>query len=207
VQEFMEGDPNSQIEFYGKDGGLVYRLQGILIHRGGAYGGHYYAYIHSFEDGNWYLYDDTTVRLVDEPDEIVKNSFGHFMGATSAYMLIYKKVELDAAGLAVQRNFDLSIPEELKAIATEEIKQAKAEFEASMTSRIYGQMRGSTHPGGSVMSHMVEVFESPGKSVEIETSLEWTIKVLKEKVLQEYGLADEVQLSDLRLRNYRNDMD
>jgi hypothetical protein len=58
-----------------------------------------------------------------------------------------------------------------------------------------------------VMSHMVEVFESPGKSVEIETSLEWTIKVLKEKVLQEYGLADEVQLSDLRLRNYRNDMD
>lgn len=44
---------------YIKDGPLVYELYSILIHSGGAYGGHYYTYIKSFEDQKWYCFNDS----------------------------------------------------------------------------------------------------------------------------------------------------
>lgn len=35
---------------------MVYELKSIIIHRGGAYGGHYHAYIHDeLKDGEWDL--------------------------------------------------------------------------------------------------------------------------------------------------------
>ena len=39
----------------------MYELYSIMIHSGGAYGGHYYAYIKSFEDGKWYNFNDSSV--------------------------------------------------------------------------------------------------------------------------------------------------
>lgn len=35
-----------------------------MIHSGGALGGHYYAYIKSFENNNWYCFNDSTVELI-----------------------------------------------------------------------------------------------------------------------------------------------
>lgn len=32
-----------------------------MIHSGSAWGGHYYTYIKSFEDGQWYNFDDRNV--------------------------------------------------------------------------------------------------------------------------------------------------
>lgn len=54
-------------------------------------GGHYYAYIKSFEDGRWYNFNDSNVTVMD-PDEIPITSYG---GSTNrcAYMLFYRKVE------------------------------------------------------------------------------------------------------------------
>lgn len=47
-----------------KYGDNVYELFSILIHSGSAMGGHYYAYVKSFEDGKWYNFNDSTVSLI-----------------------------------------------------------------------------------------------------------------------------------------------
>jgi len=47
-----------KVKEYFKKGKDVYELYSILIHRGGAYGGHYYAFIKSFENGKWYEFND-----------------------------------------------------------------------------------------------------------------------------------------------------
>jgi len=56
------------------------------MHRGGAYGGHYFAYIKSFENGNWYNFNDTSVKDITHA-EIRENAFG---GSSTAYMLMYR---------------------------------------------------------------------------------------------------------------------
>jgi|TARA_B110000285_G_C15046261_1_gene574477 ubiquitin carboxyl-terminal hydrolase 47 len=50
-------------------------------------GGHYYAYIKSFEDGKWYNFNDAIVSEIGEGslNEKIQEMFGG--NATSAYML------------------------------------------------------------------------------------------------------------------------
>ena len=55
----------SILEFL-KSGDYVYNLYSILIHSGSAMGGHYYAYIKSFEDGKWYNFNDGNVNAIPE---------------------------------------------------------------------------------------------------------------------------------------------
>ena len=50
-----------RIEEYKKEGDCIYELYSVMTHQGGAAGGHYYTYIKSFEDGNWYEFNDTCV--------------------------------------------------------------------------------------------------------------------------------------------------
>ena len=71
-----------------KDGDYVYELYSVLVHSGGAMGGHYYTYIKSFEDGKWYNFNDSMVSGINE-DEIAK-VFGDKYGGATAYMLMYK---------------------------------------------------------------------------------------------------------------------
>lgn len=54
-------DASSKVQEYLQQGEFVYELYSIMIHSGGAYGGHYYAYIKSFEDGKWYNFNDSSV--------------------------------------------------------------------------------------------------------------------------------------------------
>ena len=51
---------------YIKQGEFVYELYSILIHSGSAMGGHYYAYIKSFEDSIWYNFNDSVVSEIPE---------------------------------------------------------------------------------------------------------------------------------------------
>ena len=58
---------HSKIDSYLEQGEFVYELYSIMIHSGGAFGGHYYAYIKSFEDGKWYNFNDSSVtEITDE---------------------------------------------------------------------------------------------------------------------------------------------
>lgn len=76
-----------------EQGQYVYDLYSILVHQGGAFGGHYFAYIKSFEDGNWYNFNDSNVTKL-QPSEI-SNTFGGGSGTNTAYMLLYSKVSTD----------------------------------------------------------------------------------------------------------------
>ena len=40
-------------------GEYVYEVYAILIHIGGAFGGHYFAYIRSSSDQKWYNFNDS----------------------------------------------------------------------------------------------------------------------------------------------------
>jgi len=47
---------------------LMYELKSIVIHRGGAYGGHYFAYIKDdLNEGNWHLDEVKEDDIVDKP--------------------------------------------------------------------------------------------------------------------------------------------
>jgi len=70
----------------------VYELYSIMIHSGGAYGGHYYAYIKSFEDGKWYNFNDSQVTEIENEEELFK-TFGDSSGhGGTAYLLMYRKI-------------------------------------------------------------------------------------------------------------------
>lgn len=63
-----------------------------MIHSGGAYGGHYYAYIKSFEDGKWYNFNDSHVTELPSEEDIFK-TFGDSKGSSgTAYLLMYRKI-------------------------------------------------------------------------------------------------------------------
>ena len=91
--EFIEHkkDRDAKVVEYLKDGPFVYELYSILIHRGGAFGGHYYAYIKSFEDGKWYNFNDTSVSEISVKD-IPGQCFGGISSVGSGYMLMYRQI-------------------------------------------------------------------------------------------------------------------
>jgi ubiquitin carboxyl-terminal hydrolase 47 len=81
-----EQEGGSSVLEYLKSGDYVYNLYSILIHSGSAMGGHYYAYIKSFEDGNWYNFNDGTVSIIP-PGQLNEEITAKYGGSASAYML------------------------------------------------------------------------------------------------------------------------
>ena len=80
-------------ELVHKKGEFVYELYSIMIHSGSAFGGHYYAYIKSFEDGKWYNFNDSSVTELASEEELFK-TFGDGTGqGGTAYLLMYRKIQ------------------------------------------------------------------------------------------------------------------
>jgi ubiquitin carboxyl-terminal hydrolase 47 len=74
-----------------EQGDSVYELYAIMIHNGGAYGGHYFAYIKDCAgSGEWSNYNDSTVSKISE-EELLKTFGGE--GNNTAYMLLYRKYD------------------------------------------------------------------------------------------------------------------
>jgi len=48
------------------DEGYEYELFSMMIHTGGAYGGHYFAYIKDFKTGDWICFNDSRVTRIEE---------------------------------------------------------------------------------------------------------------------------------------------
>ncbi|GFO12308.1 ubiquitin carboxyl-terminal hydrolase 47 [Plakobranchus ocellatus] len=82
-------------------GPYVYELFSIMIHSGSAAGGHYYAYIKSFKDGQWFSFNDQQVTKITYED--IRKTYGGsalgrsfyssaYTSSTSAYMLMYRQI-------------------------------------------------------------------------------------------------------------------
>ncbi|XP_063969963.1 ubiquitin carboxyl-terminal hydrolase 47-like [Lytechinus pictus] len=84
-------------------GPFMYELFSIMVHSGTASGGHYYAYIKSFTDGQWYCFNDQHVTRITYDD--IRKTYGgeptHYRGyysssytsSTNAYMLMYRQID------------------------------------------------------------------------------------------------------------------
>ncbi|TDH68544.1 hypothetical protein CCR75_000300 [Bremia lactucae] len=101
-------DPESIMK---RSGPHVYELYSVLIHSGSALGGHYYAYIKSFETGKWYNFNDSNVTEISDTE--LRNAFGGVNGSeysarysTCAYMLLYRLVDAD-------KNVNVILPESI----------------------------------------------------------------------------------------------
>ena len=87
---------------YEKESEYVYELYAILVHSGGAYGGHYFAYIKDIQTQQWFKFNDSLVTRVGL--EEIKTCFGSPKGmkipygAPTAYLLYYywTKMKIDA---------------------------------------------------------------------------------------------------------------
>ena len=70
----------------------VYELYSVMVHSGGATGGHYYAYIKDVETRDWYNFNDSSVTPITWSQ--VTAAFGGksngYYGSASAYMLMYR---------------------------------------------------------------------------------------------------------------------
>lgn len=91
-----------------------YELFAILIHRGSALGGHYYAYIKSFENDQFFDFNDSQVSPMDDADlekaygdkdePAPSNSWSRggysstyssmYKSSANAYMLMYRRIEV-----------------------------------------------------------------------------------------------------------------
>ena len=84
----------------------MYELYALMVHNGGAYGGHYYAYIKDIESGKWYNFNDSSVRPISvfevvemfgpEPPSKRPNMAAKRMAATrnaNAYMMMYRLID------------------------------------------------------------------------------------------------------------------
>ena len=114
-----------KIEEYLKQGPYVYELYSIMIHSGSAWGGHYYAYIKSFESGKWFSFNDANVAEISYKD--VNKVFGgpsNFGSSTSAYLLMYRQIDREKNLMTVS---DSEISDEIRVILQK--IQLKAEEE------------------------------------------------------------------------------
>lgn len=75
-----------------QQGEWVYYLYSVLIHSGGVSGGHYSAYIKSFEDNQWYHFNDSVVSEISIGQIEMMHGDGH--SSKNAYLVIYKKLKL-----------------------------------------------------------------------------------------------------------------
>jgi ubiquitin C-terminal hydrolase len=63
----------------------------VLIHSGGSYGGHYYAYI--FDGKDWFKFNDSTVSKVSKHEIRQYGSNSEASNGTNAYLLFYRNVK------------------------------------------------------------------------------------------------------------------
>jgi ubiquitin carboxyl-terminal hydrolase 47 len=58
------------LEKYKMDGPFVYELYAVMVHQGGTFGGHYYAYIQDLENKKWFNFNDTQVSPISIIDVV-----------------------------------------------------------------------------------------------------------------------------------------
>ena len=121
------------IQNYVVQGEWVYCLYSVLIHSGGVSGGHYSAYIKSFEDNQWYHFNDSTVSEISVAD--IEEMHGDGRSSKNAYLVIYKKLNwlTNTEKPEVEiRNSPVITNEEIPDYITEEILKDNNIFKAEI---------------------------------------------------------------------------
>ena len=112
---------------------MQYELFGILMHSGVAVGGHYFAYLQSLSDKIWYEFNDAQVlELPGGLETAMKNARGsdsNLKGGSSAYMILYRRVDAATCASAPVPSADVSqlISTEIRECIEEEERKHAAD--------------------------------------------------------------------------------
>jgi ubiquitin carboxyl-terminal hydrolase 47 len=197
----------NEIELYKKDGEYVYELFSIMIHSGSAMGGHYFAYIKSFEDSKWRNFNDSSVKEIEEKEII--NVFGGESSSgwggyysTNAYLLMYRKVQNENINTVEDSKIPFIISEELKNLKADDEEK---DFYNSYTFKIYYGKKDTTinikkdKTFKELTLAVIKKFEMNEDNIE---------NIRLRGYIQYYDLLQEVysedkQISDLGFFNYK----
>uniref|UniRef100_A0A674F3F3 Ubiquitin carboxyl-terminal hydrolase 47 n=1 Tax=Salmo trutta TaxID=8032 RepID=A0A674F3F3_SALTR len=72
---------------------LTFELFSVMVHSGSAAGGHYYACIKSFSDGQWYSFNDQHVSKITQED--IRKTYGGSSGSRGYYSSAFARSYLD----------------------------------------------------------------------------------------------------------------
>lgn len=121
-----------------ENGPHVYELYSILVHSGGAMGGHYYAYIKDLDSGEWHTFNDSSVS--GNSIEGVKRAWGgggnsHDSYGANAYMLMYRRYDPDMNGSFPK---DEDVPSHIRemVLAQEEVAKQEEQERAAISNQI-----------------------------------------------------------------------
>uniref|UniRef100_M3ZLS5 Ubiquitin carboxyl-terminal hydrolase 47 n=1 Tax=Xiphophorus maculatus TaxID=8083 RepID=M3ZLS5_XIPMA len=104
---------------------LTFELFSVMVHSGSAAGGHYYAYIKSFSDGQWYSFNDQHVSKITQDD--IRKTYGGSSGSRGYYSSAFARsviqlLCLSAGFLAVE-----DFPEHIKSLVQKEKESEEQE--------------------------------------------------------------------------------
>ena len=152
-----------------------------MIHTGGAFGGHYFAYIKSFEDGKWYNFNDSSVTELENDEELFK-TFGGQQSSNTAYMLMYRKVR---KGQTTVKFPDDLVPEYI----SQEIEKE--------TQDLIVKERAAEE---KLLSLNLKVYHE-GQPKDISVKKTDTLEDLIQRAYQDFGIEGK-EVQDCRLRLY-----
>ncbi|XP_055315105.1 ubiquitin carboxyl-terminal hydrolase 47 isoform X3 [Sitodiplosis mosellana] len=158
-----------------------YELFSIMIHSGSASGGHYYAYIKEFENGEWFCFNDQSVSPISKED--IEKSYGGSLGArtfyssaysssTNAYMLMYRQIDPRRNVSAIKRE---AFPEHIKQLQN----TLKEEHEKKQRSTDYNLQKYKVYWFDQRTQQMANVRMFLGSDATLEEALESAHKRFK----------------------------
>ena len=183
--DFNQESIKNEIQSCMKNGPDVYELSSIVIHSGTANGGHYYAYIKSFENDTWYDFNDSDVSEISERE--IEKVFGAKSSLSSAtgYVLLYRKI------LSEEKNKIKSIDNSI--IEESILKEIEKDMEI-----IYQEERLWKEKFRNIT---LKIFYD-NITKEIVFKKDENIKKMKEKIIKEFDLGKNISIESFKLRNY-----
>eukprot|EP01114_Cavostelium_apophysatum_P008676 TRINITY_DN2135_c0_g1_i3.p1 TRINITY_DN2135_c0_g1~~TRINITY_DN2135_c0_g1_i3.p1 ORF type:complete len:1106 (+),score=339.91 TRINITY_DN2135_c0_g1_i3:161-3478(+) len=221
MNQFMEDDSSSSDNLTETN---VYELFSVLVHRGSALGGHYYAYIKSFEKDKWHEFNDSQVREVSEAD--VQKTYGEapkegqqrtgvmsvLQSSENAYMLMYRRIDTSKNKLAVAAS---EVPVELHQAVRAEIEATKKKAEEAVreksmiTLNVYhhGEQRAIKLHKGTFLGDAVK--QCAALFADLSLCPEGSVRLraydpLKDIPLEPIGSRSDAVLESLNLRPQQN---
>lgn len=211
------------IKDYVQQGEWVYYLYSVLIHSGGVGGGHYSAYIRSFEDKQWYHFNDSKVSEISSGR--IEEMYGDGSSSKNAYLVIYKKYKLKETNSSLEVDeasnpviTDDEIPDYIKeeveidnnAFRQEEIEREKEQAEqkerlSHITLRFYSKVHREERSTAEIYSNKVAL-DDPNVLLDekkYDFKNYYTIKQAHEDAYKLYGLESKgIAFENTQLRMY-----
>jgi len=211
------------VQKYILQGEWVYYLYSVLIHSGGVSGGHYSAYIRSFEDNQWYHFNDSRVSEISIGD--IEEMHGNGSSSKNAYLVIYKKYRLkEENGVAdVDKEYCPIITEdEIPQYLKDEVEKSNEEFReeeaarkiqeeierekrAHITARIFSKTQSDPNSVDNIWSNKVEITDPRVQITEkkIDFKNYQTVKEVHEELYKIFEFEQlGITLENTQLRMY-----